>query len=679
MVPGKFKLYVEPPVFREKIPELLVLQNTKVQINFCDWVILTAAHSSHRIKVKVEGQVDRHSTFRTRSSLAFRNDSINSSNAPAPRSLASESPFSPRRGVILPKLMSTRMTVSVKCAHVYWKLLWDERNMRFVLMYCCGWIALDGMVFEAMLEMGKFANQFDSNGFASDSRNNSKSTVPAKNWKHDSPEPRHEHQYSSHPRKGAGKNADTGSTMERGNGRSQRKNPPTNGIVWLDSHMRKSGVIQSWINLFRSRRKNRPSTGSPTHYYSCRFGWLLTMRSWEPIRVKTRQVWSRVGMQVRGNRRSPEILLAIGIVWHVSHVRDPGSDPAGDRTRFGLVGCDLRPAVTKSPPLQGDQMKFLEAGSSHQESRREWSILSRTLDNPPSQRFQGSQRKEKHEFGGAVNSYYDGVKSRRCPGQRTKNHKHIEKKWEEALSASKQTPRGRPSAPDIMAGNLAKDVFVVVTVHQQDVQTWGMPSADIRSVFSRRHHGQGPLQFLRHCVQEANSLGIAPTTSVGIRKPEKVEDPWGGRVRMDRQAGQLTPKDKELLSPTMNTCSDLIVPQIDSLLLPSQPTSRVRHSHWLIVFTDSSSVACLRQANVPLAEKTSFVFCPTNNSGLPRRFNAAPPDTFVEAVHDEVSTFEVLFRGKTGATVAERLACSPPTKVNRLRSPAEVTPGFSQM
>ncbi|KAJ8875296.1 hypothetical protein PR048_023191 [Dryococelus australis] len=52
-------------------------------------------------------------------------------------------------------------------------------------------------------------------------------------------------------------------------------------------------------------------------------------------------------------------------------------------------------------------------------------------------------------------------------------HKHIAKKWSEALSSSKQTRPGRPSAPDITAGNTANEIFVVVTLHQQDVQRWG--------------------------------------------------------------------------------------------------------------------------------------------------------------------------------------------------------------
>ncbi|KAJ8866795.1 hypothetical protein PR048_032656 [Dryococelus australis] len=43
---------------------------------------------------------------------------------------------------------------------------------------------------------------------------------------------------------------------------------------------------------------------------------------------------------------------------------------------------------------------------------------------------------------------------------------------DEALSASKQTPPGRPSAPNIMAGNAANEVFVVETLRQKDVQRW---------------------------------------------------------------------------------------------------------------------------------------------------------------------------------------------------------------
>ncbi|KAJ8879280.1 hypothetical protein PR048_019887 [Dryococelus australis] len=52
-------------------------------------------------------------------------------------------------------------------------------------------------------------------------------------------------------------------------------------------------------------------------------------------------------------------------------------------------------------------------------------------------------------------------------------HKHIANKWSEALSASKQTPPGRPSAPGITAGNAANEIFVVVALRQQDVQRWG--------------------------------------------------------------------------------------------------------------------------------------------------------------------------------------------------------------
>ncbi|KAJ8873900.1 hypothetical protein PR048_024736 [Dryococelus australis] len=48
----------------------------------------------------------------------------------------------------------------------------------------------------------------------------------------------------------------------------------------------------------------------------------------------------------------------------------------------------------------------------------------------------------------------------------------MNKKWNEALSASKQTRPGRPSAPDITAGNAANEVFVDVTLRQQDVQRW---------------------------------------------------------------------------------------------------------------------------------------------------------------------------------------------------------------
>ncbi|KAJ8873666.1 hypothetical protein PR048_024496 [Dryococelus australis] len=48
-----------------------------------------------------------------------------------------------------------------------------------------------------------------------------------------------------------------------------------------------------------------------------------------------------------------------------------------------------------------------------------------------------------------------------------------ERKWNEALSASKQIPPGRPSAPDITAGNQANEAFVVETLRQQDVRRWG--------------------------------------------------------------------------------------------------------------------------------------------------------------------------------------------------------------
>ncbi|KAJ8870073.1 hypothetical protein PR048_029084 [Dryococelus australis] len=44
---------------------------------------------------------------------------------------------------------------------------------------------------------------------------------------------------------------------------------------------------------------------------------------------------------------------------------------------------------------------------------------------------------------------------------------------DEALSASKQTPPGGPSAPDITAGNTANKVFVFETLLQQHVQRWG--------------------------------------------------------------------------------------------------------------------------------------------------------------------------------------------------------------
>ncbi|KAJ8876091.1 hypothetical protein PR048_024000 [Dryococelus australis] len=52
-------------------------------------------------------------------------------------------------------------------------------------------------------------------------------------------------------------------------------------------------------------------------------------------------------------------------------------------------------------------------------------------------------------------------------------HKHIAKKRNEALSASKRTPPGRPSASDITAGNPANEVFVAETLRQQEVQRWG--------------------------------------------------------------------------------------------------------------------------------------------------------------------------------------------------------------
>ncbi|KAJ8883902.1 hypothetical protein PR048_015757 [Dryococelus australis] len=57
--------------------------------------------------------------------------------------------------------------------------------------------------------------------------------------------------------------------------------------------------------------------------------------------------------------------------------------------------------------------------------------------------------------------------------KRLGDHKHIAKKWNETLSASKQTPPGRPSTPDITAGNPSNEVFIVVTLHRQDVQRWG--------------------------------------------------------------------------------------------------------------------------------------------------------------------------------------------------------------
>ncbi|KAJ8868981.1 hypothetical protein PR048_030522 [Dryococelus australis] len=46
-------------------------------------------------------------------------------------------------------------------------------------------------------------------------------------------------------------------------------------------------------------------------------------------------------------------------------------------------------------------------------------------------------------------------------------------KWNEDLIAPKQTPPGRPTVPDITAGDPANKAFVVVTLHQQDVQRRG--------------------------------------------------------------------------------------------------------------------------------------------------------------------------------------------------------------
>ncbi|KAJ8895467.1 hypothetical protein PR048_000800 [Dryococelus australis] len=49
----------------------------------------------------------------------------------------------------------------------------------------------------------------------------------------------------------------------------------------------------------------------------------------------------------------------------------------------------------------------------------------------------------------------------------------IAKKWSEALSASKETRPGRPSAPDITAGNPANETFVDARLRQQDVRRRG--------------------------------------------------------------------------------------------------------------------------------------------------------------------------------------------------------------
>ncbi|KAJ8897503.1 hypothetical protein PR048_002850 [Dryococelus australis] len=61
-------------------------------------------------------------------------------------------------------------------------------------------------------------------------------------------------------------------------------------------------------------------------------------------------------------------------------------------------------------------------------------------------------------------------------------------KWNEALNVSKQTPPSGPIVttlgPDITAGNPAIEVFVVETLHQEDVQRWG------RAV--RRHSSSHP-------------------------------------------------------------------------------------------------------------------------------------------------------------------------------------------
>ncbi|KAJ8867774.1 hypothetical protein PR048_031577 [Dryococelus australis] len=84
-------------------------------------------------------------------------------------------------------------------------------------------------------------------------------------------------------------------------------------------------------------------------------------------------------------------------------------------------------------------------------------------------------------------------------------HKHIAKNWSEALSASKQTSPGRPSASDITDGNAAKEAFVVATLHRQDVQRWG------RAV--RRHASS--LQPTASWTRQ--SLGDATATQLHFR------------------------------------------------------------------------------------------------------------------------------------------------------------------
>ncbi|KAJ8897302.1 hypothetical protein PR048_002648 [Dryococelus australis] len=100
-------------------------------------------------------------------------------------------------------------------------------------------------------------------------------------------------------------------------------------------------------------------------------------------------------------------------------------------------------------------------------------------------------------------------------------HKHIVKKWSEALSASKQTPPGRPSARDINTGNPANEVFVIMTLHQQHVQRWA------RVVRRHASNLQPTSSWTRSHVDDADSksrcteLIAAQVRSRGIRSQHR--------------------------------------------------------------------------------------------------------------------------------------------------------------
>ncbi|KAJ8868721.1 hypothetical protein PR048_030260 [Dryococelus australis] len=76
---------------------------------------------------------------------------------------------------------------------------------------------------------------------------------------------------------------------------------------------------------------------------------------------------------------------------------------------------------------------------------------------------------------GWIDMYSSVLTAEQCSARLS--HKHATKRWNEALSVSKQTPPGGPivtkRGPEITAGNTANEIFVVETLHQQDVQRWG--------------------------------------------------------------------------------------------------------------------------------------------------------------------------------------------------------------